>query len=204
MGKGKPHLQRKKGRSQSRRDMRRDAARFWPRSVIRVAGNTTFSVAEAEAAERRADKVEISIPPGPRLGDRVVDADRVVKGFGQEEQEIERVEEASGFLYASRVRAVRLMARFNPALQAVPSLGQVGVLALGGWLAIHGSITLGTFLAFSAYLAQMSGPVRTLTMMITIGQEARASVIRVFEIIDSRELVPDLRKIADRLYRATR
>ena len=45
---------------------------------------------------------------------------RVVKGFGQEEQEIERVEEASGFLYASRVRAVRLMARFNPALQARP------------------------------------------------------------------------------------
>src|ERR1019366_2237554 len=39
-------------------------------------------VAEAEAAERRADKVEISIPPGPRLGDQVVDADRVVKGFG--------------------------------------------------------------------------------------------------------------------------
>ncbi len=39
-------------------------------------------VAEAEAAERRADKVEISIPPGPRLGDRVVDADALVKGFG--------------------------------------------------------------------------------------------------------------------------
>ena len=39
-------------------------------------------VAEAEAAERRADKVEITIPPGPRLGDRVVDADALVKGFG--------------------------------------------------------------------------------------------------------------------------
>src|SRR5277367_5891200 len=39
-------------------------------------------VAEAEAAERRADKVEISIPPGPRLGDRVVDAEGVVKGYG--------------------------------------------------------------------------------------------------------------------------
>ena len=39
-------------------------------------------VAEAEAAERRADKLEITIPPGPRLGDRVVDADRIVKGFG--------------------------------------------------------------------------------------------------------------------------
>ena len=39
-------------------------------------------VAEAEEAERRADKLEITIPPGPRLGDRVVDADAVTKGYG--------------------------------------------------------------------------------------------------------------------------
>jgi ATP-binding cassette ChvD family protein len=38
-------------------------------------------VAVAEAAERRADKLEITIPPGPRLGDRVVDAGKLVKGF---------------------------------------------------------------------------------------------------------------------------
>jgi ATP-binding cassette, subfamily B, bacterial len=116
---------------------------------------------------------------------------RVVKGFGQEEQETERVEDASGFLYASRVRAVRLMARFNPALQAVPAFGQVGVLALGGWLAIKGEISIGTFFAFSAYLAQMVSPVRALTSLITIGQEARASVIRVFEVIDSRPLLTE-------------
>jgi ATP-binding cassette, subfamily B, bacterial len=116
---------------------------------------------------------------------------RVVKGFGQEEQEIERVEEASGFLYASRVRAVRLMARFNPALQAVPALGQVGVLGLGGWLAIKHEISIGTFFAFSAYLAQMVGPVRALAAFITTGQEARASVIRVYEVIDSRPLLTE-------------
>jgi len=116
---------------------------------------------------------------------------RVVKGFGQEEQEIERVEEASGFLYASRVRAVRLMARYNPALQAVPALGQVGVLALGGWLAIKHEISIGTFFAFSAYLAQMVGPVRALAAFITTGQEARASVIRVYEVIDSRPLLTE-------------
>jgi ATP-binding cassette subfamily B protein len=114
---------------------------------------------------------------------------RVVKGFGQEEQEQERLEEASRRLYASRVRTVRLMARFSPALTAIPAFGQISVLALGGWLAIHGSITLGTFLAFSAYLAQMAGPVRMLTGLITIGQEARASVIRVFEVIDSRPVI---------------
>jgi ATP-binding cassette ChvD family protein len=39
-------------------------------------------VAEAEAADRRADKLEITIPPGPRLGDRVVDAEGLVKGYG--------------------------------------------------------------------------------------------------------------------------
>jgi ATPase subunit of ABC transporter with duplicated ATPase domains len=39
-------------------------------------------VAEAEAAERRADKLEITIPPGPRLGDVVVDATELVKGYG--------------------------------------------------------------------------------------------------------------------------
>ncbi len=39
-------------------------------------------VAEAEAAERRADRVELSIPPGPRLGDQVVESANVVKAYG--------------------------------------------------------------------------------------------------------------------------
>jgi ATP-binding cassette subfamily B protein len=116
---------------------------------------------------------------------------RVVKGFGQEEQEIERLEDVSTRLYSARVRTVRLTARYNPALQAVPALGQVGVLALGGWLALHGSIKLGVFLAFSLYIGQMVGPVRALTSLVTIGQEARASVIRVFEVIDSRPVLTE-------------
>jgi ATP-binding cassette subfamily B protein len=116
---------------------------------------------------------------------------RVVKGFGQENQEIERLEGASKLLYASRVRTVRLTARYGPALQALPSLGQVGVLALGGWLAVRGEIQLGTFLAFSSYLVQMVAPVRALTGLITVGQQARASVIRVFEVIDSRPVITE-------------
>ncbi|HUJ06081.1 MAG TPA: ABC transporter ATP-binding protein [Streptosporangiaceae bacterium] len=116
---------------------------------------------------------------------------RVVKGFGQEDQEVDRLESASKLLYAARVRAVRLMARYTPSLQAVPALGQVGVLAFGGWLAIRGEINLGTFLAFSSYIAQLVGPVRALTGLVTIGQEARASVIRVFEVIDSRPVLTE-------------
>src|SRR5580698_9121425 len=116
---------------------------------------------------------------------------RVVKGFGQEEQEMERLEGTSRFLFGSRLRMVRLTARYNPALTAIPSFGLVGVLLLGGWLAIRGNITLGTFLAFSSYLAQLAGPVRVITNLVTIGQEARASVIRVFEVIVSKPTITD-------------
>ena len=123
--------------------------------------------------------------------DEAIGGVRVVKGFGQEEQEMERMEAASEDLYGSRLRMLRFTARYNPALTAIPSLGLVGVLLLGGWLAIHGQVTLGTFLAFSSYLAQLTGPVRVLTGLVTIGQEARASVIRVFEVIDSRPTITD-------------
>jgi ATP-binding cassette ChvD family protein len=39
-------------------------------------------VAESEASEGRQDKLQMSIPPGPRLGDLVVEADALTKGFG--------------------------------------------------------------------------------------------------------------------------
>jgi ATP-binding cassette ChvD family protein len=39
-------------------------------------------VADAEGVERRADKVELTIPPGPRLGDQVIEAHEVTKAFG--------------------------------------------------------------------------------------------------------------------------
>nr|WP_206321992.1 ABC transporter ATP-binding protein [Streptomyces sp. HNM0575] len=110
---------------------------------------------------------------------------RVVKGFGQEEQEKRKLRDIGRELFAARLRTVRLNSRYTPALQSVPSLGQVGMLALGGWMATQGEITLGTFVAFSTYLAQLVGPVRMLAMMLTVGQQARAGVERVYELIDT-------------------
>ncbi len=123
--------------------------------------------------------------------DDAVTGVRVVKGFGQEEQELGKLTSVAKRLFASRVRAARLTAKYNPSLQIVPALGQVGVLCLGGYLAVKGSISLGTFLLFSTYLAQLVGPVRMLSNLITIGQQARASVIRVFEVIDSKPIVTE-------------
>ncbi|GAB7183082.1 ABC transporter ATP-binding protein [Kitasatospora sp. Ki12] len=116
---------------------------------------------------------------------------RVVKGFGQEAQELDKLEQASHNLFAARLRSIRLNARYNPAMQAIPALAQVAVLAFGGWLAVDGRVSLGTFVAFSTYVAQMTGPVRMLTMIITVGQQARAGVERVLQLIDERPLVQE-------------
>ncbi|MFK0280316.1 ABC transporter ATP-binding protein [Streptomyces sp. NPDC090499] len=117
--------------------------------------------------------------------DGAVSGVRVVKGFGQEEQETGKLKEVGRRLFAGRLRTIRLNSRFTPALQAVPALGQVAMLALGGWLAVRGHITLGTFVAFSSYLAQLVGPVRMLAVVLTVGQQARAGTERVLELIDT-------------------
>ncbi|WP_406861044.1 ABC transporter ATP-binding protein [Streptomyces sp. HUAS MG47] len=123
--------------------------------------------------------------------DGAVTGVRVVKGFGQEDQETGKIREAGRKLFAGRLRTIRLNAKYTPALQAVPALGQVAVLALGGWLATRGQITLGTFVAFSAYLASLVGPVRMLAMVLTVGQQARAGVERVLELIDTEPAISD-------------
>ncbi|MEU7582152.1 ABC transporter ATP-binding protein [Streptomyces sp. NPDC041068] len=123
--------------------------------------------------------------------DGAVSGVRVVKGFGQEEQETGKLREVGRRLFAGRLRTIRLNSRYTPALQAVPMLGQVAMLALGGWLAVRGEITLGTFVAFSTYLAQLVGPVRMLAMVLTVGQQARAGVERVLELIDTEPSMKD-------------
>ncbi|MFF0447457.1 ABC transporter ATP-binding protein [Streptomyces sp. NPDC004609] len=117
--------------------------------------------------------------------DGAVSGVRVVKGFGQEEQETGKLRDAGRRLFAGRLRTIRLNSRYTPALQSIPALGQVAMLAVGGWLATRGQITLGTFVAFSTYLAQLVGPVRMLAVVLTVGQQARAGVDRVLELIDT-------------------
>ncbi|MEU5180015.1 ABC transporter ATP-binding protein [Streptomyces longwoodensis] len=123
--------------------------------------------------------------------DGAVSGVRVVKGFGQEDQETGKLRRVGRRLFAGRLRTIRLNARYTPALQAVPALGQVAMLALGGWLAVHGHITLGTFVAFSTYLAQLVGPVRMLAVVLTVGQQARAGTERVLELIDTEPTLRD-------------
>ena len=116
---------------------------------------------------------------------------RVVKGFGQERRELEHLMERATVLYGSRLRAVRLQARYQPVLQAIPLFGQVAVLALGGWMVVHHRISIGTFLAFATYLVQLSSPARMLAGVLIVGQQARAGAERVLDLLASTPLVED-------------
>ncbi len=109
---------------------------------------------------------------------------RVVKAFAREDMEVRRFSDAASRLYASRLRNIRLRARMTAELQSIPSFGQLGVLALGGWLAIHGRISIGTFVAFATYMTQLAAPARMLAGILTVGQQARAGVERISEILD--------------------
>jgi ATP-binding cassette, subfamily B, bacterial len=122
---------------------------------------------------------------------------RVVKGFGQEQRELERLTDRSREMFASRVRLVNIQARLQPAMQTIPAFGQVAVLALGGWLALNGRITLGTFLAFSTYMLLITPPIRQLAAILTVGQLARAGAERIYDLLDSTPLVQDAPDAAD-------
>jgi ATP-binding cassette subfamily B protein len=116
---------------------------------------------------------------------------RIVKGFGQEQRELGRLARAAADLYASRVRALRIRSRYQATLQALPPLAQVGLLALGGWLAIQGRVTLGTFLVCANYVTQLQAPTRLLAGLLVVGQQARASVERIYELLDSTPAVAE-------------
>ncbi|MFJ4656809.1 ABC transporter ATP-binding protein [Nocardia sp. NPDC088792] len=123
--------------------------------------------------------------------DAAVSGVQVVKGFGQDRQEQAKLLAVSRRLYRAQLRVVGLDARYSPALRSLPALGQVAMVGLGGWMAAQGHITLGTFVAFSTYLAQLSWPARNVAGMVTTVQRARAGAARIFELIDSRPAVVD-------------
>ena len=109
---------------------------------------------------------------------------RVVKGFGQEDRAVDGLVTRCRTLFARRLRAARINARFAPTLSAIPQLGMVGVIVVGGYLTLTDTITAGTFLAFTTYVTAMTGIARLLTNLIVNAQLARAAVERVYDVID--------------------
>ncbi len=127
-----------------------------------------------DAQQREADMTTVA--------EEAITGVRVVKGFGQEKAELGRFVESLTVMFRSRVRAIRQRAPLLATLQASPLFGQVLVLALGGWLALNGHVTVGTFFAFLAYLADLNGSARMLAMVLTLVPRARSGTERIAEV----------------------
>ena len=127
--------------------------------------------------------------------DDAVSGVRVVKGFGQEDRELDRVIRALGRLFGSRMRNCGCGRDGPRRSRPSPQLGQaVAVLALGGWLRLHGRDPVGTLVAFFTYLTQLMAPARQMAGVLVIAQQARAGAERVLELLDS---LPDVAEKPD-------
>ena len=116
---------------------------------------------------------------------------RVVKGFAAEERQIAALARAARRLRWASVQQVRTRARYGPVVENLPRIGLAAVLLYGGLLAIDGEVTVGTLVAFNAYVLLLQVPFRTLGFFLMLGQRARASAGRIFEILDEPVTIAD-------------
>jgi len=116
---------------------------------------------------------------------------RVVKGFAAEEAQIDHLARAALSLRWANVVTADTRASHTPFIENLPRLGQAMVLVVGGWLAIEGHVTVGTLVAFNAYIVLLQIPFRLLGLFLIMQQRAAASADRIYEILDEPARIVD-------------
>jgi ABC-type multidrug transport system fused ATPase/permease subunit len=111
----------------------------------------------------------------------------VVKAFAREPEEVQKFERRSEAVFERSVEANRQRAIYVPLLSFLPLLAQAAVLLVGGRMVVHGSLTIGQFVAFNLYVVMLIMPLRMLGMWIGQAQRATASGERIFEVMDEPE-----------------
>jgi ABC-type multidrug transport system fused ATPase/permease subunit len=109
---------------------------------------------------------------------------RVVKAFAQEGRQLDRFDHSVTRVFDQQVYATRIQAKYNPMISFLPNLGLAAILLVGGREVIDGSLNLGDFTAFYAYLLMLISPMRTLGYMLGAAQRSTASGARIFQILD--------------------
>jgi ABC-type multidrug transport system fused ATPase/permease subunit len=109
---------------------------------------------------------------------------RVVKAFAQEERQLDRFRHSVQRVFDQQLYATKIQARYTPMISFLPNVGLALILLVGGRDVIHGSLTIGAFTAFYAYLLMLISPMRTLGYMLSAAQRATASGARIFQVLD--------------------
>ena len=116
---------------------------------------------------------------------------RVIQAFAREDLEYKRFSRESERYYQARVKGIRYWSIFFPAIRFFGAMGTVIVLGVGSIMVVNNQLTLGTFVAFLAYIATIYDPINRLTEVDNIFQEAIAAGERIFELLDEVTEVKD-------------
>lgn len=116
---------------------------------------------------------------------------RDIKAFTREEEELQRVGKGIDRYRLSLLRALRLMAIFQPFVDFTSSLGLLVVIYFGGQLAFSGILSVADLVAFFLYLDLFYQPVRNLGNAWEQVQGALAGADRVGEILEEEPEIQD-------------
>jgi ABC-type multidrug transport system fused ATPase/permease subunit len=111
---------------------------------------------------------------------------RVVKAFAAEPRRLEQFRTTVTRVFDQSMDATRLRAFYNPFIGFLPNLGLAVILLVGGRQVINGTLSLGDFTAFYAYLLMLIAPMRQLGIALGLAQRATASGARLFELLDRK------------------
>jgi ATP-binding cassette subfamily B multidrug efflux pump len=116
---------------------------------------------------------------------------RVVRAYTQEPYEEERFAAANEEYVARNRRLIQTTGVVHPGIQFLMGLGSVIVLWVGGRMVVSGTITLGSFVAFGAYLAMLQWPTIALGWVVNIFERGEASMGRIDAILDAPAEIAD-------------
>lgn len=116
---------------------------------------------------------------------------RVVKGFGAEGVQQEKLRTEADDIRGVSMQAARIRSRFLPAIDLLPSLGLIAVLGIGGHRVLDGQLSIGELVAFNAYVVLLIIPLRMMGMTVAFAQRAAVALMRVHEVLSTVPEVVD-------------
>ncbi len=117
---------------------------------------------------------------------------RVIKSFVQEREELKKFNESNQLLFDKNMSLVKVYGMFLPFVQFVSAISFLIVIGYGGSLVINGSISLGDFIAFHAYLQLLVWPMMAMGWVINVLQRGTASMKRINTILEEPAEIVDL------------
>jgi len=118
---------------------------------------------------------------------------RIVRAYQQEGAEAQRFEALSTEYLSRNLRLVRLNGLMNPSFTLLAGFGAAAVIGLGGVMVIEGKLTVGAFVAFGLYLANLTWPLIALGWVTSLFQRGAASMTRLLEVLDAEAAIRDPR-----------